>query len=318
MKTPFRSILVAGMLALVLAACGGSPAAAPTATPVPPTATPVPPTAPPVQPTAAPVSNSGTSGDTSETLLAALNKTKEITTYQIEMDFTGKGNFGTELPGVDPNTEVSLFTISGKFDGADSQFTLKGLIASFLGADADAGIEIIAADGQNYIRGPLPLLGATEEKWYILDENSSSIAQPPVGSGQILEGLTGENADFSGLTKTGSETIDGVSCDIYTGDKEATLKALGSLGSDTLPTPSNEDDIQAAEVQFWACQDGYFRQMRLTMEGSETDATTGTAQPFTIGVLLRLFDFNGDITVTAPSDAAPLETPSFDMPTPQP
>jgi hypothetical protein len=307
MHRSFRIALFVGVFSLLLAACGSQPVATPTATPAPPTATPVPPTATPE-----PAANSGTGGDeASRALLAALKQSQEAQTYQVEMVMSGKGDFAAEIPGADPNQEIPLFNVSGKFDGQNSQFALKGMVASFMGSDTENGIEFIVVDGQNYVRGPLPLLGATENKWYILDESMGSVAQPPLRSDQMLESLSGEDVNFSGLVKSGSEMVDGVQCDVYTGDKEATIQAFRGLGADSLPTAAETDQVEVAESKFWVCADGYFRQMQLTMEGADE---SNPEQMMTLNMLMKIFDFGGNFDISAPADAASLETPSFEIP----
>ncbi|MCG8353217.1 MAG: hypothetical protein MI924_36075 [Chloroflexales bacterium] len=307
MYRSFRVTLLLGVFSLLLAACGGQPAATDTlAPPVPPTATTAPPTAPPQ-----PVVNAGAGGaEASNALLAALKQSQEAKTYQVDMVVLGKGDFAAELPGVDPNQEIQLFNVSGKFDGQNSQFALKGIVASLMGGDTENGIEFIVIDGQNYVRGPVPLLGATENKWYILDDSMGDIAQPPLQSDEMLASLSDENVDLSGLVKSGSEPVDGVQCDIYVGDKDATMQVLQGFDDDALPT-DEADQAEVAESKFWVCEDGYFRQMQLTIEGADE---ANPDQTMTIKMFVKISDFGGNFNISAPADAAPLEAPSFEIP----
>lgn len=296
------------LLALMLAACGPA-ATAPTATLPPPTATPLPPTATPVPATATAQPVTATQGD----LAAALEKSKELKKYRVTLDITGKGALGQAIPNASPDQEVALIQMSGEFDNNNSRFVLKGFLATFLGADQAKGIEFISFDGQSYVRGPIQLLGATEDKWYVVPQEQSSVTRPPLEANQVFDALSGSEGDFSGFTPSGTEQLDGSTCTVYTADKEATTKAIEGLGATQLG--AGEANIEAAEMKFWACEDGYIRQIQATFSGSEKSEPD---QKVNLAMLMRISDINGNFTVTAPQDAVPLQMPALTVPTTTP
>lgn len=317
MKKSILRAVGALFLTLALAACGGeapagtsattAPAAEPTTvspTEVPPTE--VPPTEVPPTPTPRP------SLSAEEAIAAAREKSKQVESYQLEMKMTMQGALGEGVPGVDPNQEIEAINLSGKFDGQNSHFTMKGFFAAFLGVEPDQGLEVISFDGQSYIRGPVPMLGATEDKWYIADESQSSIAEPPLNTGDMLEGL--DEANLAGLVSDGQEQLDGQQCDVFSGGKEVTLKLLEGAGSSTTTTDMFEE-VEDASTKIVICEDGYLHQMGFAVNGTAKDQPD---QQASLAMTMRLFDFDGDFTISAPEGAAKLETPQFTLPTTTP
>jgi hypothetical protein len=319
-----KSILHASLalfVALAITACGGEapastsatavpagePAAAPTSAPpteVPPTE--IPPTE--VPPTATPAP----SLSAKDAIAAAREKSKEIESYQLEMKMTMQGALGEGLPGADPTQEIEAINLSGKFDGQNSEYTMKGFFAAFLGVEPDTGLQIISVDGQNYIHGPVPMIGAAEDKWYIADEAQSSLAEPPISTGDMLEGF--DDASIAGLKSDGQEQLDGQQCQVFSGDKEATLKLLEGTGSST-PTTDMFEEVEDASTKLLICEDGYLHQMGFSVSGSAKD-TPGQKASFSLN--MHIFDFGGDFTITAPEGAVKLEMPQFNLPTTTP
>ncbi|MEN9933535.1 MAG: hypothetical protein RLZZ387_114 [Chloroflexota bacterium] len=303
------------MLAAVMTACGGPAAAvptpAPTATPVPPTATPVPPTATPAPPTATPAP-AAQGGDAAAAITAGLEQVKQADTYRVSMAMSASGNAvqGQAAGGSGP---VQLIAVEGDVAGEDSRLRLSGLFSAFMGADPTTGLEMISVGGTSYVRGPAPLLGAAEAAWYELPADGSS----PVSSiepGQIVGGLTGSDMDLSGFTAAGEEELDGQRCQVYAGDREATMRAFETVGEQGLPGPQGFSEVERAELKFWVCEDGYFHQLVLDMEG----LPEGQTEPVAYTIELRMYDFDADIRVEAPADAQPLQVPGLELPTPTP
>jgi hypothetical protein len=319
MHVPFVRFVPLILLAMLLAACGGTPAV-PTTTPVPtvapeptpePTAEPTPePTAEPTpEPTAEsePTTESDADADDAATsdsnIQAAIERSREIETYRLELTMAGQGLGEDVLPGAEPGQQVELFSIDGAFDGSNSDLVLGGLLASFLGV-AD-GLEVRTVDDVSYLRGPVPLLGASEDRWYELPADQSGVAEPPLAADDLLGSFGGESFDESGFTQSGSEEVDGLQCEVYSGDREATLAALEGLGDDTLPGGEDEN-LEVAELRFWVCEDGYVHQIQANLSGTNPEAPD---QQVELDLLMRFFDINGDISIEAPDDAAPLEVP---------
>ena len=280
-----KIVLTTMFAALLLAACGGI-GATPTATPVPPTATPVP------------------VADPQEAILAGLQKAGEVTTYRIELSMSASGDLGDMGLGEQLQGPMELIGVSGAIDGDNTQITMKGLFAAFLGGTPEQGIEMINADGKSYIRGPVPLLNAPENKWYELPADQGSPADT-FSSNEIIDSIGNEEVDFSAMTVAGRETLDGVECTIFSADREATLALMESLGETGLPGGGEMEDVERAELRFWICDDGYFHKMTLDFVG----VPEGESQTAEIALVFRLYDFDGDIRITAPADAEPIATP---------
>jgi hypothetical protein len=321
--------LMAAVLAYALAACGGQPAAVPTAAPTAPptqapTATPIPTdtpvptnTPPPATPTPASASagsSSAAAGEVEQAIAAGLEQVQSASAYRVELEMAATGNLGMGAPAQGAGGPVALISLAGDVAGEDSRLTLKGLFSAFLGANPDQGLELITVDGASYVRGPAPLLGATEAQWYELPADGSSPASA-VRSDQIVGGLVGADLDLSGFEAAGEETLDGQRCQVYVGDKEATTRAFEAVGDQGLPGPQSFEEVTRAELKFWICEDGYFHQLALDTEG----VPEGQTEPVGYTLTMRLFDFDADITVEAPADAEQLESiavPGLPTPTP--
>lgn len=292
-------IVLFALIAFVAAGCGGAPA--PTETPLPPTIAPtvVPPTAIP----AAPSAQGGT-------LVDALNQVKAATTYRVDLSISGQGNFaagGVPTPEAGAaDKPVILVVMQGEVKGKDAHFTLQGELTSFLGIDPSKTFEVISSDGKAYLKGPVPLLGATEEKWYLAPEQAASVAQPPLTPGSFLESFGDAGINPADFKETGTEALDNKSCKIFAGDKSAVVNAFSKLGGATGATQEDLDSIDNAEFKFWVCDDGYLHQIKMLIEGHEKDKPDQKGQ---FEILMKISDFNGDITITPPADAIPLQLP---------
>ncbi len=290
------------LLGISIAFVIGCAAPAPTATPVPPTDVPtaVPPTSTPTP------AASGEGG----TLLDALSKVKAATAYRVDLSINGKGNFaGAGGPTPEAGAEdklITLIVMKGEVNGKDAHFTLQGILTSFLGIEPDKTFEVISSDGEAYLKGPVPLLGANEEKWYKAPANAASVAQPPLTPGSFLEsfGETGINPNDFKLS--GTEALDGKNCQVFAGDKSAVINAFNKLGGATGATQEDLDSIDNAEFKFWVCDDGYLHQVKMLIEGHEKDKPD---QKGSFEILMKIMDFDADIKITPPVDAIPLQIP---------
>ena len=302
MKAFSISIVLLFLLTVLISACA-SPT--PTPTPVPPTATPVPPTN--VPPTvAAPSGNPAAEG----TLAQALGKARDAKTYRVNLSITGKGNFmaaGGPTPTANANEPVTLVTMQGEVNHEDAHFVIQGLLTSFLGIDPTKPFEVISANGNAYVKGPVPLVGATEEKWYQAPPQAASIAQPPLSSAAFLNSFGEAGINPSDFKLSGTETLDGKQCEVYAGDKAAVVNAFNKLGGSTGATQEDLDSIENAEFKFWVCDDGYLHKVKMAIEGHDQTAPT---QKGAFELLLQLSDFEGDITINPPADAIPLQLPT--------
>lgn len=303
-------------IAVALVACGSAPAPAqapaitlavtmliPSATPAP---TPVPPTRP-----AEPAMTDTPQPPPDNTLQAAILKTIGAASYQVEMAMTGSGQPFAALSEDDPGAEVMLMAISGQHSRQNAAFTLSGLAAVLLGGGQD-GVQVIAADGKTYLRGPAPLLGAIEERWYILPEEQASAARAPVETLQFLGRFADDNAGAFVFDRAGSQELEGRSCEVYTADAAATREALASFGASVLPGAGSLS-MQAGAFSIWACDDGYVHRLEMNFDLGSTD---GENKVIVFRADVRLHDHNAAITIAAPTDAIALDLPGLITPTP--
>lgn len=333
MNTKFGAIIIATLLLAVLAtACGGStpaptpaqPQVQPTAAAVQPTVapspTPVPPT--PVPPTTAPQAAAPTtapSGQSGDLFSSALAQAQAATTYRLDMQMTAKGSFAVtagETVTEPTSVDLPLFGLTGEAKGQDSHFKMTGFIAAFLGTEPDKGIEIISVGDKSYVHGPVQLLGANEDKWYEMPSDSASTVKPPLTSQTFLESFGGNGLNPSDLKKTGTETLDSQTCDVWTADESALEKAFKEIGQQTGGQEDNQV-VDAGQFKFWVCRDGYLHQVLLSVDGHNKDKPD---EKGSFIVSMHMYDINSpSIQIEAPTGAVPLEVPSFlNMGTPTP
>ncbi|MGE5138711.1 MAG: hypothetical protein ACM3JD_04555 [Rudaea sp.] len=305
-------------LAAIATACGGSGPAPSQATPVPPTATPLPPTATPMPtvPSAAATLGPGVFTD-------ALAKSKAATAYQLDMQMSGSGTFNplngmsTPEPGVTPTAApsdqlVPLVAIKGEVNGKDSHILMQGMMATFVGVDANKGLELTIAGDKAYVHGPVPMLGATEDKWYEMPASEAANLAPGVEPGALFDQFTQTGLNPNDFAKSGTENLDNQSCDVYLGDKNATLKTFQDLNKGPASNGQLPNfEIDNADFRFWVCGDGYLNQVRLSIEGHQKDNANVKG---TFLVLMHIFDLNGKITITPPANASPLPAPPAGLP----
>ena len=239
-------------------------------------------------------------------LKAALIKTAPISVYRMDMDMSATGALASGLGGAASGTpeELSMLTLVAEVNGKDAHFTMKGLFSSFMGADPATGVEYIIVAGKSYVHGPLPMIGAKENRWYISTDTQTfgSLAQS-----QDLGALA--QADMSAFSVAGSEALDNRKCDIYgSSDKNAIAQIFQSFSPGALTGANGMEGMDSAKLKFWVCDDGYFHKMYMSFEGADkTDPTKkgGIAMSF------HIYDFNAALQITAPADAAPLEQPDL-------
>ncbi len=341
-----KSILQTSLLVLLLllaTACGQSQAepvaqepAAATATPEEPTeavdeptSTPTaePTTTPTPEPTTTPTATPAPPADTPEgaqaALTAALAQSFEANVFRMEMDLSVTG-----LPpeammflgnvSLDPNQPATVFHITGEVENNNSHMAITGLAALFLELDPDKGIEIIQYNGHSYIHGPAAFLGAPEDRWYRGEQSLGGMSNVPVTPDAFREELDMAELEMFievfDFVLTGSESLDGQECDVYTMDREATLRAIEELnsmsGSDMSGSGQdfNPNDIESAEVKSWICNDGYLHKLELFIEAYSPDMPD---QLIGVNFMVHMHDFDGDINIVEPTDAIALEQPDM-------
>jgi hypothetical protein len=320
MKKFLRFSFVAPVMALLLAACGAGPAPAPTSTPLPTsTPTPVPPTVTPIPtattaPAAAPAAGAGGS----VSLLTALTNAQAAKTYKVAIDLTGKGAALSSLTGMtDTEKEVALLNMTGEFSGLDGHYVLKGMLSAFIGADPNVGLEGIQVGGKSYLKGPVAMLGAKEAKWYVVEGDAAQAVKPPLEASDMFRGLSESDIDLSAIQKTGSETFDGKTCDIFTADKDTTMKVFSGMNASGALGAGSLTSVQAADATFAVCDDGFLHRIQLSVTSGDPSKPE---QKMVTNMLVHMYDYDVPLTITAPEGAEPLKVgvPGMETATPQP
>ncbi len=216
--------------------------------------------------------------------------------FELDMQVTGAV---ANLPGVPNGTrQLDLMNLSGESSGGDSHFTLKGFVVSSLSIDPNKGIELMSVGNKTYLHGPIVPLGAPGDKWYWgrrrglwgPDETNPS------------QTLSKQNPDWATFTKAGNEKLDGKGCEVYRAGKEASDQFYYDFTASELPYVVQE--LDRGETKIWICDDGYMHQLRMDLEGHSLDYPK---QKTGLEIRLHFFDQNGNIKITAPADAVPLE-----------
>jgi hypothetical protein len=305
----FVSMQVEGeRVAATRTAVAAIPTALPTGTPTPPAA-----------PTGTPTLVMGEAKPTSAAsgaILAAMDKGRTAKSYRIDIGMSMKGDLGQLTAGGAKNQEVSLLSMTGEVNGENSHLTLKGIIGVMLSGNPDKGIEMIDISGKSYVRGPVPLLGAKDNRWYVLQAAQAASTKSKLGSADIYGNFLGKQQDFASLSSASQESLDGKKCDVYSASKQDAMNAFLGLGA--TPDISREDwsliekNVQSSEYKVWVCDDGYLHQVRINIEAQDS---TQPGQIFGMKLLLHAYDFGGNLKITAPANAIPAVSPFIVTPT---
>lgn len=235
----------------------------------------------------------------------ALKKIETDKSYAMEMSATLQGDLGAGAPaGIDPTKPFEFMGMVGSVNGKDSQFTMKGMVATLLGANAEKGIQFISSQGVTYVRGPMPALNAPEDKWYKLPTGDTTTND--FSSKDLVDSMAGSDLEKFKFAESGKEKIHGQSCTLYDGDKEATKQALqSSEDSGGLPTARDFGDLQDALMQFAVCDDGYVHRMIMSFTGTPESQE----KPVTMVMTMNLSDFGKPVKIEVPADAEDIQKP---------
>jgi hypothetical protein len=194
--------------------------------------------------------------------------------------------------------EQPFIVMEGYVVGPDSYQTYTGgMMNEILGGTK---IEMIDVGGKSYMKGGTMFGMMDPTKWYIMSDSSQS--SPPLEPGDMLN-LAG--SDLQGLQdppkKTGTEILDGKSCDVYTWNIKSSASLLGFLTN-----PEQKSDLSAvdkAEARSWLCADGFAHKMVMEIAGhNATDAT----QKGSLKIETHMWDFdNPTLVIKAPDGAIP-------------
>jgi hypothetical protein len=254
-----------------------------------------------------------------ENLADALTRAKTAETYRVELSVSGKGNFaaaGGPTPTPDRKDEpLTLMAMEGEVRGEDLHFRVQGLFTSFLGLAPQMPFEVIRVNDTAYLKGPVPLLGAREERWYEVPPQAAQVAQPPLTPAMFLDSFGRAGIDPADFVAQGTEMLDGQTCSVYAGDKDAVFSAFQRIGGSTGATTQDLESIDTAEFKFWVCADGYLHQARMLIEGHDS---LRPDQSGSFEILMRITDFGGEVAISPPADAVPLRIPQPSEPTATP
>jgi hypothetical protein len=226
---------------------------------------------------------------------AALQKTLAATRYVMEMDVSlASGN----VP------KATLVGMTNRVNGKDSDVTLRGMFTAMLGADPTSGVHIITVAGQSYVRGPIPLLGAPEARWYRLDGAQQGTILQSTNTGLMID--QADRKALAALKPLGTQPLNGQRCALYGSTDPAVVGKVLGADAASLTQPSARS-VEQAEVKIWVCPDGYFHRMEMTTEGANPNKPDERAAA---KILLAFSQINGTVNIAAPRDAVPLAAPS--------
>jgi len=245
-------------------------------------------TAVPTKPSAGPSSGGNPFAD-------ALSKAKTASKYRVQFNWI----FGGMQNG--KYSEQSFFDFTGEVDGPNSHLVSKGGFLAMLGGD-NSTIEIIQADGKEYMKG-ISMFGMTDPQvWYVQKDSSTTSGFQDFTKPDYFSDFTGSNtADYQ---KIGSESVDAQSCDVYLYNvKSLQNNALvGLLGSSQDKTDFSA--IDKAEMKVWLCGDGYVHKFTMDYEGHDSKDVNSKGA---LKMNIHVWDFNNPtISVQAPKDAKPM------------
>ncbi len=282
------------------------PTAAPTDTPAPPTATPT------------LVVQAKPTTEAAGAILAAMDKGRMAKSYRLDIGMSMKGDLGQLTAGGAKDQEVSLVSMTGEVNDNNSHITLKGIIGVMFSGDPTKGIEMINIGNKSYVRGPVPLLGAKDNRWYVLAAAQAESTKSKLGSADIYGNFLGKQQDFATLTPAGAESLDGVNCNMYSASKEDAINAFLGLGA--TPDISREDwsliqkNVKTSEYKVWVCDDGYLHQVRINIDAQDESKS---GQAFGMKLSVHAYDFGKDLKISAPPGAIQAVSPFIQTATPQ-
>jgi len=321
---PFHTITLVVILifgAALLLACSASP----TPTAVPPTIAPTiaPTTAPTATtaPTSTPASTTGDSG-ADKIIRDAFAKFSAATAFRMDASADTSPALFDGPPGASPGTDpnkIVLFTIKGEQNDTDQHFTIGGFLASFIGAlsgfdEKNPSLEIISVAGKLYWRGILA--GETTARWYVLspEEAANTRFEPK----DLVTTVTATEMPPGSFSKTGTESLDNQTCDVYAGNRAAFDAVLSQMTQAALLNGNELDAaaIQKFDFQIVVCPDGAPHRIGYSLEATPKTKPT---EEGTFDFAVHLSDLGGAIVIQAPTDAIPFPKDTTNaQPTPEP
>lgn len=240
-------------------------------------------------------------------IVTARNKTQAAATYRIEFQMTVTGNLPDLPPAWQAAQGAPIISVTAAISGKDSHIKLQGLFTMLVTGDPTKPLEILTVGGKTYLHGPLPLLGAPENKWYI----SSGQAQFSIDVNESTPNLPNDTTiDWNAFKKTTIEVLDGRRCDVYVGDKNTTMQLFDAIVTGIVQQQDVLSNITNATTKFWICDDGYLHQLLMNIEGSPPDQPS---EKVGSQIRMHIWDFNANIKLTPPANAVPLQGSTFNF-----
>lgn len=191
----------------------------------------------------------------------------------------------------------------------------------FLSGDAHGEVEFLMLGNKLYIKGPMPLLGATEKRWYAAPGDASSNLSDSTPN-DFLGDFSRAQTGFPTMRADGAENLDGKACTKYRADeRQAALffLSLDENGSIKSNLGKVQGDLERGVLNVWVCDDGYVHKLEM---GIQVRAPENPNEIIAIGFVIRLNDMNIIVPLEMPHDAIPLPNPfiipGLNPPTPTP
>jgi SH3-like domain-containing protein len=256
-----------------------------------------------------PASSAAAADDVRTVLVNALRKTSKVASYRMELRLTASGVL-SELGAANASVRLTLVDIRGATSAGNTQMSIGGFFANMLGAP-QSGIEMLQVGGVSYVKGPIPALGAPQNRWYrsAKGQNLLGEGQPATNPTVTLKEL--ERADLTWMKKLGTIQADGQSCTRYGTTDIATIRREVQGFSGGAPEGIDLAGAKKGEMAFVICPDGMLHKFGFLIEGIDPK---NPKSPFLVDASLRMFDFGSKIQITAPAGALPLEKAGVPQP----
>ncbi len=285
--------------------------AAPTATRVPPTDMPIPPTDTPVPPTDTPTATATATRTETPTVTATSSPTVTNTpaktatrtptrkpptatpaplTLKGALARSANSNHRFEMTETfsNPFRTIEVLNAHGEVAGQAIHMYIGGMLGEAL---KPGGLEVILTRDVYYYLGPFANSKANQPRWYVYVPSQGGDGAPPGNADRLL------SPGAARYDNVGSETVDGLACDIYSIDKEAARWAMAASGA---MSAQELDNMVNIEFTYWWCADGYVHRARSRVDFKYPPDPSTT-------MIARLeshyYDFNAPIQINIPTDA---------------
>jgi hypothetical protein len=239
-------------------------------------------------------------------VLTAFGRTRGLSVYHAQMDVIVTDPAGS-LPGAVPGKPFNLLSMDGRVDRDNRQFVLKGFILQFIGSLPDRGIEFITIGDKVYVHGPLPLLGARQDKWYVAPRTTQPTVTDSANPNDFIAGMS----EFSLPTMhvASQERLDNRSCTLYKGDEREAAEwflNLGQKGGLRNSLGAWSGQVQRGIMNVSVCDDGYIHKLETGIQVRQGASPTPNA---TIQINIHLNDMNIIVPIEEPTNAISLGKP---------